>query len=106
MLDVAALLSLLSSFSNFMRLLMKLLWLVAFLAATFVWMVLFQHGFSMEAFRRGAGQEWRELEQWIRGGSDDGDSPALPAKKADAKAKAEAGAEADSVAGSVAPKKP
>ncbi len=44
-----------------MRLLSKILWLLAFLAATFVWMVLFEHGFSMEGFSRGMREEWKAL---------------------------------------------
>lgn len=44
-----------------MRLLSKILWFFAFLAATFVWMVLFEHGFSMEGFSRGMREEWRAL---------------------------------------------
>lgn len=44
-----------------MRLLSKILWLLAFLAATFVWMVLFEHGFSMAGFSKGVREEWHSL---------------------------------------------
>lgn len=44
-----------------MRLFSKLLWLLAFLAATFCWMVLFEHGFSMQGFSKGVREEWQAL---------------------------------------------
>ena len=44
-----------------MRLLSKILWLLAFLAATFCWMVLFEHVFSMKGFSKGVRQEWEAL---------------------------------------------
>ena len=44
-----------------MRLLSKILWSLAFLAATFVWMVLFEHGFSMAGFSKGMQEEWHAL---------------------------------------------
>lgn len=40
-----------------MRLLSKLLWIVAFVAATFCWMVLFEHGFSPQGFTKGVKEE-------------------------------------------------
>jgi hypothetical protein len=50
-----------------MRLLSKILWFLAFLAATFVWMVLFEHGFSMEGFSQGVREEWRALTTLVSG---------------------------------------
>ncbi len=44
-----------------MRLLSKLLWLIAFVAATFCFMVLFTHGFNAEGFTKGLKQELGEL---------------------------------------------
>jgi hypothetical protein len=44
-----------------MRLLSKILWSLAFIAATFVWMVLFEHGFSVDAFNKGVREEWHAL---------------------------------------------
>lgn len=50
-----------------MRLLSKILWLLAFLAATFCWMVLFEHGFTMKGFTQGVRQEWQSLTQLVSG---------------------------------------
>jgi len=44
-----------------MRLLSKILWFTAFLALTFVWMVLFEHGFSVKGFSQGVRAEWQAL---------------------------------------------
>jgi hypothetical protein len=46
-----------------MRLLRRVFWFIAFLAATFCWMVLFQYGFTAEGFQRGAAQEWARITQ-------------------------------------------
>lgn len=51
-----------------MRLLSKFLWLAAFVAATFCWMVLFEHGFSVEKFTAGMKHEISELVAKITGG--------------------------------------
>ncbi len=51
-----------------MRALSKVLWLLAFLAATFCWMVLFEHGFSLKAFSEGVRVEFRELLTRVTGG--------------------------------------
>ncbi len=61
------LLTLVSLFAKKMRLLSKFLWLLAFLAATFCWMVLFEHGFSVKAFSEGVRTELRELLDRARG---------------------------------------
>jgi len=44
-----------------MRLLSKILWSLAFIAATFIWMVLFEHGFSVDALSKGMREEWHAL---------------------------------------------
>jgi hypothetical protein len=51
-----------------MRLLSKILWFFAFLVATFCWMVLFEHGFSMKSFSEGMREELRELVAKVAGG--------------------------------------
>ncbi len=50
-----------------MRLFSKILWLLAFLAATFCWMVLFEHGFSMKGFSQGVRVEWQSLTALVTG---------------------------------------
>jgi len=50
-----------------MRLLSKVLWFLAFLASTFCWMVLFEHGFSMEGFSQGLREEWTTLTRMVGG---------------------------------------
>lgn len=52
-----------------MRALSKVLWLLAFLAATFCWMVLFEHGFSVKGFTEGVRVEFRELLARVSGSS-------------------------------------
>ena len=44
-----------------MRLIAKLLWFLAFIAATIAWMILFEYCFTVEAFGRGLRQEWNAL---------------------------------------------
>lgn len=51
-----------------MRILSKVLWTLAFLVTTFVWMVLFEHGFSMKGLTEGAGEELRGIAAWFGGG--------------------------------------
>ncbi|MCF7786186.1 MAG: hypothetical protein K9N47_08685 [Prosthecobacter sp.] len=51
-----------------MRILSKVLWTLAFLVATFVWMVLFEHGFSMKGLTEGTGAELRGISAWFGGG--------------------------------------
>jgi hypothetical protein len=48
-----------------MRFLRRVFWMIAFLAATFCWMVLFQYGFNPVAFQKGAIQEWQHLTQLL-----------------------------------------
>ncbi|MCW0221369.1 MAG: hypothetical protein OJI67_23795 [Prosthecobacter sp.] len=63
-----------------MRLLSKILWLLAFLAATFCWMVLFEHGFSMKGFNQGVREEWQTLTELVtsKGEQPAQDTPANP----------------------------
>lgn len=53
-----------------MRLLSKILWLLAFVAATFCWMVLFEHGFTLKGFSDGVRTELQTLVSLVsnRGG--------------------------------------
>jgi hypothetical protein len=50
-----------------MRLLSKILWFLAFLVATFCWMVLFEHGFSVKSFKDGALQELKDWQAKVMG---------------------------------------
>ncbi len=54
-----------------MQLLSKILWLLAFLAATFCWMVLFEHGFSMQGFSKGVREEWHSLVTMVAGDAEE-----------------------------------
>ena len=51
-----------------MRVLSKVLWTVAFVAATFCWMVLFEYGFSLEGFAKGVKQELGALVSLVNRG--------------------------------------
>ena len=61
MLDADGSLFVFSLITPLMRLLSKILWSFAFIAATFIWMVLFEHGFSVDALSRGMREEWHAL---------------------------------------------
>ena len=50
-----------------MRLISKILWFLAFIAATFCWMVLFEHGFTMKGFSKGVREEWNSLMTLVSG---------------------------------------
>jgi hypothetical protein len=50
-----------------MRIVSKVLWTLAFIAATFIWMVLFEHGFSLKGLSDGTRQEWQALGGWLFG---------------------------------------
>jgi hypothetical protein len=63
--------------SKNMSLLSRILWFLAFLVATFCWMVLFEHGFSMSAFSTGVKEELQELAAWVTRSA--AESPAAPA---------------------------
>jgi hypothetical protein len=56
-----------ASFSPGMRFVSKVLWTLAFLAATFVWMVLFEHGFSLKGLTDGAQKEVQSISAWFSG---------------------------------------
>jgi hypothetical protein len=51
-----------------MRLLSKALWIIAFVAATFCWMVLFEHGFSLQGFTKGVKEELGALVSLVNRG--------------------------------------
>ncbi|MBK8092551.1 MAG: hypothetical protein IPK32_11375 [Verrucomicrobiaceae bacterium] len=51
-----------------MRFVSKLLWTLAFLTATFIWMVLFEHGFSLKGLINGTQTELQNLSAWVSGG--------------------------------------
>lgn len=63
-----------------MRLLSKILWMLAFLAATFCWMVLFEHGFSMQGFSKGVREEWQTIVTLVTGEPSETPSPDPQAK--------------------------
>jgi hypothetical protein len=63
-----------------MRLLSKILWFLAFLAATFVWMVLFEHGFSMAGFSKGVREEWQALTRMASGAKEAAPAQPPPSK--------------------------
>lgn len=50
-----------------MRLLARILWIVAFLLATYSWMVAFEHGFNWPGFSEGFATEWRNLSALLMG---------------------------------------
>lgn len=75
-LDVSLLLSLVFQVhSKIMRLLSKVLWFFAFLVATFCWMVLFEHGFSMKSFTEGVRVELQEMARKVTGGKAEPEVP-------------------------------
>jgi hypothetical protein len=51
-----------------MHILSKVLWTLAFLATTFIWMVLFEHGFTMKGLTKGTGEELRGIAAWFGNG--------------------------------------
>lgn len=44
-----------------MRMLARLMWIAAFVLATYCWMVIFEHGFAWKGFAEGFSTEWRNL---------------------------------------------
>ncbi len=51
-----------------MRIFSRVLWIIAFLLATFCWMVVFQHGLSWQGFTAGAREEVQALFSAATGG--------------------------------------
>ncbi len=51
-----------------MRILPKVLWILSFIAATFFWMVLFEHGFTMKGLTEGTREELHGIAAWFGGG--------------------------------------
>jgi hypothetical protein len=60
-----------------MRIFARLLWIAAFLLATYSWMVAFEHGFAWDKFQKGFQVEWRNLGSLLSGKA--GPSPVTPA---------------------------
>jgi hypothetical protein len=50
-----------------MRFLARLMWIAAFVLATYCWMVIFEHGFAWKGFSEGFSSEWRNLAALIMG---------------------------------------
>lgn len=50
-----------------MRIVSKVLWTLAFIAATFIWMVLFEHGFSLKGLAEGTQKELKTISGWFSG---------------------------------------
>jgi hypothetical protein len=61
-----------------MRLLSKILWFLAFLVATFCWMVLFEHGFSVKSFTEGVKQELAGWKAKVTGSAEAVPAPTVP----------------------------
>ena len=61
-----------------MRLLSKVLWLLAFAAATFCWMVLWIHGFTPQGFSKGVRQELSALVSKVNSGTQAEKQPPAP----------------------------
>ncbi len=51
-----------------MHILPKVLWTLAFLVATFLWMVLFEHGFTVKALTQGSREELGSIASWFSSG--------------------------------------
>jgi hypothetical protein len=52
-----------------MRILSRMLWIVAFLVATYCWMVGFEHGFGWKGFSEGFQVEWKNVGALLMGKS-------------------------------------
>ena len=50
-----------------MRIVSKVLWTLAFLTATFIWMVLFEHGFTVKGLTEGTQMELKTIRAWFSG---------------------------------------
>jgi hypothetical protein len=50
-----------------MRIFSRLLWIAAFLLATYSWMVAFEHGFAWDKFQKGFLVEWRTIGDLLSG---------------------------------------
>lgn len=69
-----------------MRLLSKILWFLAFLVATFCWMVLFEHGFSVKSFTDGVREELAGWKAKVTGSAEAAPEGAAPPAAAEPKA--------------------
>lgn len=50
-----------------MRFFARLLWIAAFVLATYCWMVIFEHGIAWSGFSEGFKSEWRNLGSLMMG---------------------------------------
>lgn len=50
-----------------MRIFARLMWIAAFVLATYCWMVIFEHGFAWKSFSEGFRSEWQNLAALIMG---------------------------------------
>lgn len=50
-----------------MRIASRLLWTLLFVLATYSWMVLFEHGISVNRFKEGFKSEWRNVGALLMG---------------------------------------
>jgi hypothetical protein len=66
-LDISARFPIESALFSGMRIVSKVLWTLAFIAATFVWMVLFEHGFSLKGLTEGTQREFQSISGWFSG---------------------------------------
>ena len=63
-----------------MRTFARLFWIIAFIVATYSWMVAFEHGFAWERFQAGFKVEWKNLATLMSGKTNA--TPILPAIEA------------------------
>jgi len=50
-----------------MRFIARLLWIAAFILATYSWMVVFEHGVTPTSFKKGFKEEWRNVASLLMG---------------------------------------
>jgi hypothetical protein len=66
-LDISARFPIKSALFSGMRIVSKVLWTLAFLTATFIWMVLFEQGFSVKGLTEGTQTELKTISAWFSG---------------------------------------
>ena len=54
-------------FTLIMRIFSRVLWIVAFVVATYCWMVAFEHGFNWKGFSSGFTVEWKNVGALLMG---------------------------------------
>lgn len=62
-----------------MRILSRIFWTLAFLLATYSWMVAFEHGFAWKGFSQGFQTEWKNMGEVLSGKGLSETPPATPA---------------------------